>query len=179
MTEIWKDIEGYEGSYQVSNLGRVRTLDRIVTDKLGRARTFKGCVKRFYKKPNGYYSVNLSKDGEDESRYVHRLVAETFIPNPYNLPQVNHKDEDKTNNRAENLEWCTSIYNVTYNNVAYRKAEPLRKKVRQSLPDGTWIATYASAMEAARQTGLAQSHISDVCRGEKEFAYGYRWEYED
>jgi hypothetical protein len=177
MEEIWKDIEGYEGLYQVSNLGRVRSLDRLVTYKNGCNRMFKGCVKRLYKKENGYLSVNMSKDGIDKTYYVHRLVASTFLPNLYGLPQVNHKDENKENNCVENLEWCTSIYNSTYNNIAYKKADVLRKKVSQYLPDGTWIATYASEMEAARQTGSAISHISAVCRGENSFAYGYLWKF--
>lgn len=100
MEEIWKDIEGYEGLYQISNLGRVWSVR-----------------KEIYRKPcivSNYYGVSLTKDGHYDTFSIHRLVAEAFIPNPLNLPQVNHIDEDKLNNRADNLEWCTAKYNCNY-----------------------------------------------------------------
>jgi hypothetical protein len=106
MQEIWKDIKGYEGLYQVSNLGRVKSLERYKTNW-----SKKQCVKERVLKPilanTGYYMVVLSKNGITKSVLVHRLVAETFLSNPNNLEQVNHKDENKLNNNIDNLEFCT------------------------------------------------------------------------
>lgn len=106
MEEIWKDIKDYEGLYQVSNLGRVKSLSNI---KSKREKLLKLTLRT-----NGYYMVILYKNTKRAAKNVHRLVAETFIPNPDNLPQVNHKDEDKTNNCVGNLEWCDSKYNINY-----------------------------------------------------------------
>lgn len=106
MIEIWKDITGYEGLYQVSNLGRVKS-----------TQYFHGTNERILKPistHNGYFRVHLRKDGKLKTFKIHRLVAEAFIPNPDNLPQINHKDEDKTNNRVDNLEWCSARYNCNY-----------------------------------------------------------------
>lgn len=112
MEEVWKDINGYEGLYQVSNCGRIRSLDRY--DSMGRFR--KGIIKADTHNGYGYRNVMLSKDGRSETLYVHRLVALAFIPNDNNLPQVNHKDENKENNHVDNLEWCTNEYNSNYGN---------------------------------------------------------------
>lgn len=110
MNEIWKDVKGYEGLYQVSNLGRVKSLDRI--DRKGRLR--KGRILKPSSNGRGYLNVCLTVDNIPHTIKVHRLVAEAFISNPDNLPQVNHKDEIKTNNHADNLEWCTAEYNSNY-----------------------------------------------------------------
>jgi hypothetical protein len=110
--ELWKDIKGYEGMYQVSNYGNVRSLDRY--DSIGRFKT--GTILSEGDNGNGYKNVQLYKDGQGRMYYVHRLVAEAFIPNPDNLPQVNHMDEDKSNNCVTNLEWCTNEYNSNYGN---------------------------------------------------------------
>lgn len=103
MKEIWKDIKGWKGLYQVSNLGNIRTLHYK-----------KPYLRKLSKSKKGYLRVNLSKDKKYKYYSVHRLVAEAFIPNPDNLPQINHKDEIRTNNRVDNLEWCTSKYNCNY-----------------------------------------------------------------
>ncbi len=105
MKEIWKDIEGYEGLYQVSNLGDVRSLKYAGGNKVKILK--QGNV-------NGYKRVSLHKNNKQKNYFVHRLVAMTFIPNPNNLPLVNHKDENKTNNSVDNLEWCTQKYNINY-----------------------------------------------------------------
>lgn len=108
--EIWKDIEGYEGSYQVSNTGLVRSLDRRRTDGV----LIHGRMLAQSADQDGYLVLGLSLDGKSKTVKVHRLVAKAFIDNPDNLPEVNHIDEDKTNNNVDNLEWCTNAYNLTY-----------------------------------------------------------------
>ena len=114
MVEIWKDICGFEGYYEVSNLGRVRSVDREVIDKGGRHQVKKGIVLKSRYDRQGYEIVSLSINRQYSTKCVHRLVAEAFVPNLYNLPQVNHKDEDKSNNVPDNLEWCTAKYNANY-----------------------------------------------------------------
>ena len=116
MEEIWKDIEGYTGIYQVSNLGRVRSLDRDVVGKNGVTQHYKAGFKTQRQDKDGYLRVSLSKRGKSKGFGVHRLVAQAFIPNPDNLPQVNHRDENPSNNKADNLEWCTQSYNNAYGN---------------------------------------------------------------
>ena len=111
MIEEWRPIEGYEGLYEVSSYGRVRSLDRFIVDSLGHKRFYKGKVLSPIKDKNGYLSVKLQ---EGNKHNIHRLVAQEFIENPDNLPQVNHKDENKSNNRVDNLEWCDQAYNNLY-----------------------------------------------------------------
>lgn len=113
MIEIWRPVKDYEGYYEVSNLGRVRSLDKYVNTKCDSMRMRNGRVLKCIKH-NEYMWVSLSKDNIKSKKRVHRLVAEAFIPNPYNLPYINHKDENKTNNVLENLEWCTPAYNTQY-----------------------------------------------------------------
>ena len=102
-----------------------------------------------------------------------------FIPNPENLPQVNHKDEDKTNNNVENLEWCTCLYNLTYNDLHHRRNNMNNKKSKQvmQIKDGKVIATYPSINEAARKLNCGSGNIVRCCKGEKKIAYGYQWKY--
>ena len=124
-----KPVVGYGGYYEVDQFGRVFSVERVISvndngrkyEKRVSGRQMKQCLKN-----NGYKSVSLTKDGVTKAFYVHRLVAEAFIPNPDNLPMVNHKDEDKTNNFLENLEWCTAQYNNTYGNKAKRQANKIR-----------------------------------------------------
>lgn len=109
--EIWKPIEGYEGYYQVSTFGNVRSLDRLVLDKNCKSRFIKGVQIKPCVHHKGYLEVHLSKDNEEKIFKVHRLVAQAFIPNPEGLPQINHKNCDKTDNHVFNLEWCTNTEN--------------------------------------------------------------------
>lgn len=129
--EEWKDIKGYEGIYQVSSYGRVRSLDRIVERK-GKGDFFiKGRVLTQSDDTNGYMKVSLTKHDQKRTFKVHRLVAIHFLDNPNNLPCVNHKDENKLNNNVDNLEWCTKAYNNSYGTKAKRQSETRKKLFRE------------------------------------------------
>ncbi len=164
MQEVWKDIEGYEGYYQVSNLGRVKGLK------------FKRLLK-LYCDSYGYPIVVLSKEGIHRTRTVHRLVAETFIPNINKLPSVNHKDENKLNNSVDNLEWCDIKYNCNYGTRNKQISKRVSKKVMQLSIDGKKIKKWNSITEAGNSLGCHISHISSCCHGRTKTAYGYRWEF--
>ena len=155
--EIWKDIKGYEGLYQVSNLGRVRSLNRI--DSLGRWRC--GKIKATVDNGNGYKLVNLKHKGKQKMVTVHKLVAEAFILNPDNLPCINHKDENKYNNCVNNLEWCTYKYNNNYGTLRTRSAisninNPKVAKRIKCIETGV---IYPSIAEAERQLHIHNSNI--------------------
>ena len=167
--EIWKDCKGYEGKYQVSNFGRVWNVNN-----------------QKYLKPwiskGGYYLVNLmSKNGKIKHELIHRLVAIAFIDNPCNYPQVNHKDEDKTNNCVDNLEWCDCKYNNNYGTARERGRETLLNrgcnctKVNQYDLDGNYIATYRSMREAERVNGLANGSLSATFKNNYKQWGGYIW----
>lgn len=153
--EIWKDIKGYEGLYQVSNYGRVKSLERII-NQWNRFKVCKRhCPERLLKQiteKDGYYIVNLYKNGQRDWRRVHRLVAEAFIKNPNNLPYVNHKDLNKQNNCIDNLEWCTDLENKQHakENGHIRKGKPIGKYDLQ----GNLIVSYSNARECAKQERL-------------------------
>ena len=127
MEEIWKPVKDFEGYYEVSNLGRVRSVDRVVLDKVRNCeRLLKGRIIIQSDNGHGYKRVVFCKEHKLINKYVHRMVAETFIPNPDNLPQVNHKDEDKSNNAVSNLEWCSEVYNTNYGTGIQRKSMSIR-----------------------------------------------------
>ena len=183
--EVWKDIEGYEGIYQVSNLGRVRSLDRICIMKNGRKRLHKGRIMAFFVGHDGYLIVKLCAKSSKVSYRVHRLVANAFIHNPDNLPLVNHKDENKTNNVASNLEWCTQKYNVNYGttiarlSASHRNHPKLSKPIEQYTMDGHFVTSYPSSKEAQRQTGIHAVDIALCCRGIYSQSGGYHWKYKE
>lgn len=177
--EIWKPICGYEGLYEVSNLGRVRSLDRIVNYNDGRKRLFKSCVLKAAIKKNGYLIVSLHKNGEHKTPLVHRLVAKAFIPNPNNLPQVNHINEIKTDNRIENLEWVTCKENLEYSGVYKKSAEARSQPIIQYTKDGKFVAEYESITEAERKNGIHQANISLVCLGKRKSTGGYIWKFKN
>ena len=185
MEEIWKDIEGYEGSYQVSNLGRVRSLDRVCIMKNGLKRLQKGRIMAFCIGHDGYYLVKLCSKSSKVGYRVHRLVAQAFIANPNNYPYINHKDENKHNNSVDNLEWCTPKYNTNYGMTPQRisathKNHPgLSKPVDQFTMDGKFIKSYPSSKEAQRQTGIYAVNIAMCCRGKYSQSGGYLWRYKE
>ena len=178
MKEIWKDIKGYEGLYQVSNLGRVRSFDKWVKYHYG-VRLVKGKILSEYNPPNTYKTVILcDANSKKKTHRPHRLVAEAFIPNPNNLPQVNHKDEDKTNNRVDNLEWCTNKYNNNYGSKPKKQSRCRGVKVKQLDLDGNLIKTWGSFAQAAKGTGFPV-HKIQLCVRKNEREYGgYIWELE-
>ena len=144
--ETWRDVNGYDGSYQISNYGNVKSF-------------------------NGYLFVTLYKNGKTKHYLIHRLVAEAFIPNPNGLPEINHKDENKENNSVENLEWCDRSYNMTYNNRHRKVGKKLHNRKDKSKIvckydlNNNLIAIYPSASEAARQNSVAASNIVQCCKG--------------
>lgn len=165
MKEVWKDINGYEGRYQISNLGRVKSFLR--TEKI---------LKLSYDR-NKYLLVWLCKNGKQTVKKVHRLVGQYFIPNPDNLPCINHKDENPSNNEITNLEWCTYKYNNNYGTAKERKSKTLGKPVNQLSLSGEIVNTFYAAIEAQRRTGVANSLIIACCLGKRKTAGGYIWEY--
>lgn len=197
MEEIWKDIEGYEGMYMVSSLGRVKTL-------IGRYKNV--TILKEGIKNNGYCSITLYKNKKPHHYWVHRLVAQAFIPNPNNYPVVNHKDENPKNNCVENLEWCTQEYNINYGNGNIKRSlshkgkrftkthiENMSKarigkrvgsKNYKSIPvaqynkNGEFITVYESARIAEQALHLPNKsgqHILDCARGKLKTAYGFIW----
>lgn len=180
LAELWKDIKGYEGIYQVSNLGRVRSLDKKTyqKNKFGKFQhvLHKGRILNIQKQRNGYLTIDLHKNGKFERKTIHKLVADTFIPNINNYKYINHKDSNISNNKANNLEWCTQSYNIKYAYDHGNKIPPNMKKVNQ-INNGTIINTFISIQEAERRTNIKSANISKCCRKLRNKAGGYQWEY--
>lgn len=176
MQEIWKDVIGYEEQYQVSNLGNIRSKNRVIVDSLGRKRKLQSQKIRIQTSKTGYKQVLLHKDGEMRTHLVHRLVAEAFIPKTEtNKNEINHKDENKSNNTVDNLEWCDHKYNINFGT----RTEKTSKKVYQYTKVSKKINEYQSAWEVHRQLGYDQSSICRACNGVQKTAYGYIWSYEE
>ena len=177
--EIWKDIEGYEGYYQVSNHGRVRSQDRTVVFSDGHVHYYKTKLMTLCPDKDGYLLVCLRKNGLKSTPKVHRLVANAFVQNPENLPIINHKDHNRANNHFSNLEYCTTKYNVTYKDAVRKRAVQRAKPVIQLTLDGCFVNEYESASEASRQTGFNRGHICDCARGERPMAHGFLWRWKE
>lgn len=160
MIEEWRDVVGYEGLYEVSDWGRVRRNGKIL---------------RPAKIKNGYLLVSLYKNGIVRRVYIHRLVASAFIPNPQNLPEVNHRDENKTNNAVSNLEWCTHDYNMNYGTIYERLSKPVLQYDRQ----GNFIREWPSVSKVEEELGIGNSHISGCCLGKRKSAGGFVWRHKN
>ena len=163
--ETWRAIAGYKGLYEVSDIGRVKSL--------GNNKYRKEKILTPGKNTGGYLRIGLSKDGHTKYLLVHRLVAEAFIPNPNNLETVNHKDEVKTNNTVSNLEWMSREDNVAYSRPQWEK----RSVQMFDKSTGELLATFPSLMEAERVTGIDDRSISKCCNGKLKTHKGYIWRY--
>ena len=179
----WKDIEGFEGLYKISDTGQVMSVRN-------------GIILKQYLNNQGYWSIKLCVHSKKTTFLVHRLVAKAFIPNPDGYPIINHKDENPKNNKVENLEWCTYSYNTMYGTAPQRReahidyfkrnrsfdhvlaAKPFMKPVLK-IKDGEIIGRYDSIRNAARSENAktANGHIGDVCTGKRQRAYGYEWRF--
>lgn len=181
MEEIWKDKKDYEGLYQVSNWGRAKSLDRYIKGKGHSLQFKKGRILKPMKDNNGYLKVRLCNGEKSKTFNLHRLVAEAFLPNPDNLPQVNHKDENKLNNSVDNLEWCDSRYNKNYGTRNKRISEKmtngkLSKPVLQYDLEGNFIKEWKSTMECGRN-GFSQSAVAACCLGKLKKYKNFIWKY--
>ncbi len=170
---IWKDIPGYKGLYQISSLGQVLSKARF--DAMGRYVNEK--IRRLAADKDGYLQVALNKNGVKKTFKVHRLVAEAFIPNQNNYPEINHKDENRQNNKVDNLEWCTHTYNANYGNHITRSVAARSKPVLQFDLHNNFVKRWSSTAEAGRH-GFNQGNISNCCNGQQRTAYGFIWKYE-
>lgn len=163
--EVFKDIPNYEGLYQVSNKGNVKSIisnNKILKPKIT---------------SKGYLSVKLYKGGQKKDFLAHRLVAEAFIPNPQSLYTVNHKNEIKTDNRVENLEWMSIYDNNRYGTHDERMAKSLCLPILQYDLNGNFIKEWDSIKSVEEEKGFRNSHISECCSGKQKTSYGYVWKY--
>lgn len=167
--EVWRDIEGYEGLYQVSSEGRVKSLKR-------KMRKNERILKPTYDGRGRLY-VDLCAGGKRKRHKVHRLVCQAFHENPDNKPEVNHINENASDNRACNLEWCTRIENVNHRTRTERAAKAQSKPVAQYAQDGELIKIWPSVRETERQTGFRHGYISLAANGKCKQAYGFIWKY--
>lgn len=168
----WRDIKGYEGYYQVSDTGLVKAISRTILFSDGRKRNYPEKllpIREWFKNGKGYLMVSLTKQHKMERFSVHRLVADAFIPNPNNYPQINHKDENKGNNNVDNLEWCDAKYNNRYSNA---------KCVVQY--DKSWnvVKIWPCIAEAADSLNIPSPNIINCCRKKGKSAGGFFWCYE-
>lgn len=168
--EIWKDIEGYEGMYQISNLGRVKSLKM--------KKEHNEYLLKPFKSKNGYLRVSLSKSNKFKQPLIHRLVAIHFLDNPNNYPEVNHKDENKLNNCVDNLEWCDRKYNVLYGTAKQRESKTKHKYyIGQYDLNQNLIMKWNSLKEIEINTNYKKNNIQQNCLGNTKTAYGYKWKY--
>ena len=173
--EIWKDIDGYEELYQVSNMGRIRSLDRYVRYSNGNVHYIDGqLIKPVMKR--GYCAVNLYKDGIKQ-HYVHRIVWKTFMGKIPKGMQVNHINENPLDNRLENLNLMSPKDNINWGTGIERRSEKRKRPVTQSLIDGKPFFTYFSLTDATEDLGLNMGKISECCRNKRQTTGGFKWEY--
>lgn len=162
--EIWKDIPNYEGLYQISNLGNVKSLYRIANNN----HIIHEKILKPQENYNGYLIVNLYKNNKMKAKLIHRLVGKTFIDNPNNYNYINHIDKNKSNNNIDNLEWCTQSYNVIYSKG---------RKINQYDKNNNFIKTWNSIVDIKRALNIDSSLIVRCCKGIKKSAGGFKWKY--
>lgn len=173
--EVWKDIPGYNGLYKVSNTGKVKSM--YFHSQKGKGNNIKENPKILNPGIDsyGYSIVSLCDGNTKKTMAVHKIVAKTFIPNPYNFPCINHKDENKQNNSVENLEWCTVKYNNSYGTKGRRTSNTLKKKVFQYDKQMNLIKVYNGAIDAEKETGISRSNICTCIKGRIKIAGGFIW----
>ena len=170
--EIWKDIKGYEGLYQISNHGRLKAL----TKKSGFL-IRKEKIMKIHTKANGYVYTTLFKNNKGSKKHIHRLVAEAFIPNPNNYPCINHKDHNKRNNNVENLEWCSYKQNNDYSACHSHLDAAIRKPIAQYDLNGNFIKIWESSAEIGRYFNIRRGNFTACCKGKIKTSCGYVWKY--
>lgn len=181
--ETWRPIDCYEGLYEVSSLGRVRSLDRYIDaiDKYGNTLHlfFSSRILKQWHMLNGYVKVELHKDGKGKQYLVHRVVAQAFIPNPDNLPEINHKDRNIANNIVSNLEWCDRLYNIRYDGAVERAASTRRRTIEQLTMDGLHVAYHKGIRILCSEFPYDRRSIQRVLSNQdsRQSAYGYQWRY--
>ena len=175
--EEWRDVVGYEGRYQVSSMGRVKSLERTFIDKIGRERYVKECILKPGMDKGGYLRVDLCASGKRKMFSVHRLVCQAFHDNPENKLDVNHINENKTDNRACNLEWSTRIENCNHGTRNVRMAIAKSRPIAQYTLNGKLLKVWPSTTEAQRQTGFSRGNICKAAKGNYKTAYGFIWKY--
>lgn len=185
VNEVWRDIEGYEGLYQISNKGRVKSL----TFRNGTTYRLKEKILSPTNNGKGYLIIGLCKNTKRKNFYIHRLVAETFLDNKKKLKEINHIDCDTHNNCVDNLEWCDRSYNLKYSyEIGNHKApmswkgktgyeHPVSKEINQYDLDDNYIKTYGSASQASKLTGICYESVKKVARGAQYTAGGFKWKY--
>lgn len=175
--EIWKDVKGFEGLYMVSNYGRIKSIDHYVKCNSGR-RLVRGKILKPCDRGNGYPFVTMGKGGKQYNVSIHRAVALAFIPNPDNLPEVNHKDTNPSNFDVNNLEWCDRTYNNNYAKRAFKAAQKKKKRIVQ-LDGDNIIKIWDSLSEIQKNMGFSAGNISYCCSGKRSTANGFSWKFEE
>lgn len=178
--EEWRPVVGYEGLYEVSNLGRVRSVDRKreVSDTCKAACFYPSRIKKVVYRKDGRVAVALCKNGINRPHCIHRLVAEAFLPNPNNYPEVNHINENPSDNRLVNLEWCSVLYNRQYGTRGHRIAYTLSRSCIATYPNGA-TAWFSGIHTAGFITGINFRNIHSVCQGKRKHAGGIAWKFAD
>ena len=178
MQEIWKPIEGYDGQYEASNTGYIKSIERDVLRKDGQKYHRKERILKTWVDRGGYLQVSLyDKKRKKKTCKVHRLIGSTFLRTVEGKDEINHIDEDKTNNAVWNLEWCTRKENNNHGTRNERVGKAHSKPVAQYTKDGELVKTWASTMEVERELGFSNSGVSRVARGKRKTMYGYIWKY--
>lgn len=176
--EEWRDVIGYEGLYQVSNHARIRSVERIGKHSKGGDKLLRSKEKKPFYTSNGRVRVELSKNGVNKKHSLHVIVAKAFVPNPKNLEEVNHKDENPKNNYPENLEWCTHLYNMNYGTRTQRASESKFKAVGMYHPkENILMRVFISMKEAAEFLNVSNSCITISCKKEKRLIKGYKFKF--